>query len=216
MRTFFLVAALPFLLLVGCNDSNDDGEGIVMASGTITTEDGQQADVMLRKAFGFAVNGSALVYMASNKGATCDNVVEYISNASLFDPADILLSGHCNTIFKFKYEDTWDGLTFSEADIFSALWSVSCGLGEGDFELENKDGEEDYYYSGTWWQGSPESHNTSITNVSDNITLNFDMGPYLGYYIYEGLDDITATGQVGGSVEAQRCPGLAQTDLFSF
>jgi hypothetical protein len=186
--------------------------------GTITAKDGQSADVAIMKSFGFASNGSGLVYFSSNETATCANVVEMLQADEAHNPDSVLLAGHCNLIFKFKYDENegFEASKYTHDDLFEAFWSVSCGMGEGAWEYANNDGDKDYFYTGTWWQGSPQDHDTTVSEIGDNIGINTSMGPYAGQYIYVGLDDIPGTGLVVGDIEAQRCTGLAQTDLFPF
>lgn len=204
---------------LGCNgkDSSDDTQTFD-AEGTITAESGESAKVAILKSFGFATNGSGFIYFASNENATCDNVVEMLKADEAYNPDQVLLAEHCNLLFKFKYEEStgFDGLVFTEEDLFVSLWSLSCGMGAGTWEYQNQGGDRDYFYTGTWWQGSPDVYETTVSEVGENISITVTMGPYSGHFIYEGLDDISATGQVVGTIEAERCTGLAQTDLFPF
>ena len=215
------VAISTMLLMTpmfACNGTGDDTSETFSMEGQITAEDGQQGDVTIRKAFGFATNGSGLVYFASNGDATCDNVLEMLEADEAHNPDKVLLAGHCNLIYKFKFngEPTFDELSFTEADTFESLWSVSCGMGEGSWEYANNDGDKDYFYTGSWWQGSPNVYSTTVSGTGDSMRITATMGPYTGHYIYEGLDEVSGTGLVGGDVEVQRCTGLAQTALFPF
>jgi len=204
--------------LFGCSGGSDDGPETFSMEGQITAEDGQQADVAIRKAFGFATNGSGLVYFASNEEATCANVLELLETDEAHNPDRVLLAGHCNLVYKFKFEGepTFDDLTFTEEDTFSSIWSVSCGMGEGAWEYANNDGDKDYFYTGSWWQGSPIVYSSTVSGTGDNMRITATLGPYAGHYIYEGLDEVSGTGLVSGDVEIQRCTGLAQTALFPF
>ena len=210
---------LGVLLLSACNGDDDtDNTEASQATGTIVAQTGETGDVAVKRAFGFATNGIGLVYMSSNPSATCDNVVEMLNADEAHNPDQVLLAGHCNFIYKFKYPESagFDGLSFTEDDLLSTLWSVSCAMEDGAWEYSNNDGDRDYYYTGTWWQGSPDSHQTALNAVDEDIQITVTMGPYSGHFIYEGLDSIPATGQVSGTITAKRCTQLAQTDLFAF
>ena len=218
MQLFRIILATSAAIILGCN-GDDDGNGeTLQAEGVITAMTGENAEVAIRKAFGFATNGSALIYMASNENATCDNVIEMFQADEAHNPDQILLAEHCNLIFKFKYDEAagYDGINVTADDLFSAIWSVSCAMETGAWEYSNNGGDKDFFYTGKWWQGSPDTHNTTVSDLGENIGISTTMGPYSGHFIYQGLDDISATGQVGGTIEAQRCTGLAQTDLFPF
>lgn len=213
------MAVIAFLTpLVACDGGSDGVDETFAMQGKITAEDGQQGEVTIRKAFGFATNGSGLVYFASNGDATCDNVLEMLEADEAHNPDSVLLAGHCNLIYKFKFdgEPTFDDLSFTEADTFRSIWSVSCGMGEGSWEYANNDGDKDYFYTGSWWQGSPNVYTSTVSGTGDSMRVNVTMGPYTGHYIYEGLDEVSGTGLVSGDVEIQRCTGLAQTALFPF
>ena len=217
LRTIGLTLTLS--LISACNGDDDSTDvDDAQANGTITATTGESADVAIQHAFGFATNGIGLVYMSSNPNATCDNVVEMLNADEAHNPDQVLLSGHCNFIYKFKYPESagFDGLSFTADDLLNTLWSVSCAMEEGTWEYSNNDGDRDYYYTGTWWQGSPDTHQTALNAVGEDIQITATMGPYSGHFIYEGLDAIPATGQVNGTILAKRCTPLAQTDLFAF
>jgi len=213
------VVGATVLLSMGCSggEGDDDIESF-QADGTITAQSGEVGDVAVRQAFGFATNGSGLIYMASNGAATCESVVEMLQADQAHNPDQVLLAGHCNLIFKFQYDESsgYDGLSFTADQIGSAFWSVSCAMDDGAWEFENRDGDRDYYYTGVWWQGSPDNHSTGVSVNGEDIAISTTMGPYSGHFIYQGLDDIAATGQVSGTIQAKRCTTLAQTVLFPF
>lgn len=203
-------------LVAACDHGTDTDAEAFLVKGDLTSGDGADGMVRGRQAFGFATAGRGIVYVAANGAATCADLVEYLDRTELIDPsATLMLEGHCNLTLTFDYDDAtgWDGLT--EAELTTALWSVSCAMDEGDWEVQSRQGVEDYFYSGRWWQGSPDTVSTTLHGADGDVSFDVDMNGFSGNFIYEEFQAAPATGTVSGAgVATTWCPQLAQTPLF--
>lgn len=211
-------------LFWACGGTNGagGGSGGAMLTGSIQpTGEEESGEVEVVNAFGFELDGRMLAYLSSNPASTCDNVAEYLSQKSSdspYDPIEILSPGKCNMTVPV---DNWDdGLSTSEQDE-NYQWSsagtvINCAMGEGDFNLETRDEDDtDYYWTGRWWQGSPTVYEWSFSGGDgDDLVLDIVMSSYDGDFIYEGLDESPAEGEVSGTVNAQWCPGLVQANAW--
>lgn len=207
MRFLFLI------VLVACKGEETPADGATFSpAGTITIDNGASADVAGAQAFAYAINGTGFLYISSNPAATCEGVVEYLTSSEPYDPADVLRAGHCNLSFAFSYEgDDWDGATFDQEDLAMGIWSVNCAMDTGTWSLEDHDGYVDYFYDGSWWQGAPTEHATSLSGTGSSLGLDVTMEAYDGDLIYEALEAVPGTGHVSGSVDTSWCALLATT-----
>lgn len=222
IRWMFLVLAIG-----GCNSDTDTQETEnpedFLAYGDLVADDGSEAVVRIRKAFGFATNGKGAIYMATNEAGTCAQLSDYLDpdRNSPFDPRDFFEGGDCNISFMFTYDEDvgWDGDTFSEADALNGVWNFKCAMDEGDFNLETRRGFKDYYWSGPWWGGHPTAYSATIHGSQDEeaLSIEFEMEEYEGNY-----DDTMNLTYVQGAVSNQQsldviwCQKLVGTSILSF
>lgn len=176
------------------------------------------------KAVAFDQGGRFLAYLSSDPEASCDNIVDYLyTDGDPYAPDDVINGGHCNMFLAIDgYEDglnhTWDrsmegGTGF---DAIGAGTSIACAMGSGEFVYEQRDNDdEDYFWSGRWWQGSPKDYTFAFSGSGEGgYTLDLTMSEFDGEWPYEGFDSHPASGNVSGTIEAEYCQGLATTGLF--
>ncbi len=222
MRWMFLA-----LLVSGCDTETDTEETEnpedFLAYGDLLADDGLEAQVRTRKAFGMATNGQGAVYLATNDQGTCKQLADYLDpdRNSPFDPSPFFTGSDCNISFTFDYpeDEGWDGQQFSEADALNGIWSLKCAMGEGTFNLETRRGFKDYYWSGPWWGGHPTAYTATVHGNQDDTALgiDFEMEEYEGNY-----DDMMSKTYAQGEVHTMQtietiwCPDLVHTSLFTF
>lgn len=207
MKGLWLVLLTPLLACKG-------GEGEpAPVEGSVSTVD-QDAAVASRVAYGFHLDGKALITLATPAEASCADIVEYFNHGDTndpFDPQAVLVGGHCHLTLTVQ---SYDGsaLSLTEADT-SALWALYCPMGEGSFEVSEQQGYEDYFWTGKTWSGGPEAHTTTLTPEGDDYGLTLSMADFTGAYI-DAVGAVTATGVVEGTITATSCPELYQTPAF--
>ena len=207
------------LTLFACAGGGGPGQDLEpQITGTISTADAA-ADVEIYKAFGWAVDGKGLWYMASSPDATCDSVEEYLRQQQV-DPNGIWAGNDCNitlVVSDGSYEAA--GMTMSTSDNWLVgHWELSCALGEGAFEWGKRDDgagaeDEDYFWTGVEWNGYPEDFSVDIAGDNDSeFTLDVDMSTFSGNYPTV-IEDIPANGSISGSITAEAC-NLYQAQVF--
>lgn len=183
-----------------------------MLSGSLSP-DGHDlsADFYGYQAFGFDNEGTLVVYIASQKEASCESVASYIKGESI-DPSQLFEPQSCNLFVKVSdYEGSWQA---QDDRMLSASSSINCTMGDGAFEYENGS-DSGYYWTGNWWAGFPIEYNWSITGDREtSYALEIEMKTYEGSFPLEEFDRYEARGTVSGSVEAQVCPELGSTGQF--
>lgn len=221
MRVPVLVVA--GLALAGCSGGVEFEpltEGEVQAADTP-----RSASAVTYRAFGFATNGTGLVFISPNPDATCDDVVDYLTaDGGAFDPSGVLVANHCSLRFKFRYADGegFDGRTYTHTDDPTG-WNINCAMGEGTWTLQGEGREREYQFTadgeGGWWQGDARGgYSTTVTATEEaNVpALDVAVGPDLGgQFIYEDVDPDPATGTVTGAFETERCAALPQTPIWN-
>jgi len=206
------------LAAAACDGEGDTDLPPPLTEGTITANDhDRSAEVKVYKAFGFATNGVGLVYMAPNPAATCESVTDYLQQGGDYDPVDVLASGHCSVVFRFNYDEGFDGVTHTQDDIGTFV-NVNCAMGDGAWELVGSGRDRGYRFvvdgEYPWWQGNAQDFSLSTSLGPDANTPNVDvnMGPnFGGQFIYEDTEVDPATGTVTGDVTVERCQTLTQT-----
>ena len=215
-HTVWVVAVLA--VLAACKGDTDEPEADPITEGTIKANDFDRSAVAETvKAFGFATNGVGVVYLAPNPDATCESVTEYLTEGGSYDPSSVLKSGHCSMVVRFNYEveSGFDGDTHANGD--GTLVNVNCAMGEGSWEIVGSGQQRGYRFTGdeaAWWQGSASTFTVTTTVGADDNTpdVELTLGPdFGGQFIYEDVDPDPATGDVTGTVVAERCQSLTQT-----
>ncbi len=204
----FLV--LP-LVLVSC-EKDDTGQDYDILEGQLTFDDTAVASVAGHKAFGYDRNGQALLYFASSQDATCAGVAEYLDWGDPTDPSAIFSAGHCN-IYAMINDYTGSEVTIS-SDRTRVTWALNCTIGEGSWDWENRGQDSGYYWSGSYWQGDPETWTITLSGGGgDDFVADIQMNDYDGDYIYEFIN-ATATGLVSGTTLVEWCDDLSETPLL--
>ena len=208
MRPWFPLLLLS--LLAAC-DKDDTGADYGILEGDLEFEDGETASVATHQAFGYDAGGVALLYFASNEAATCADVTDFLSDDS-GDPSAIFSAGHCNL---FAQIQDWDGSEVTHtSDPMSVTWALNCTLGTGSWNWEERGDDDGYYWSGRFWQGSPQSWTITASGGGGSpFVTTVDMNDYEGDYIYEFID-AGADGLVHGTTQAQWCETFSETAFF--
>lgn len=215
-RGAWLSAAAMMVACGGKGDTADTAStsvGGVMASGTITAEDGSYADVNIVKAFAFASAGTGLVYAASGEGATCETVAEYLDfDTAEYDPTDLWPAETCNLFLRFSYDDAagWDGLVIAGDDPLNP-WVITCAMDAGSWEYGESNGFFDYYYTGRYFQGGPEDGTATFSGTGESMSVALSFSSYLGGFTYELMENVNASGTVSGTVVTEWCTDLGST-----
>jgi hypothetical protein len=200
------------LLLISCG-KDDTGIEYGIIEGTLSFDDGESASVATHKAFGYDVNGKALLYFSASEDATCADVAEYLDWGDPTDPTAVFAAGHCNL---YALVNNFDGseLTVS-SDRLAVTWAINCTIGEGSWEWINAFDDPRYEWSGRYWQGDAETWTLTLSGGGgDPFVAELEMNDYDGDYIYEFVD-ATASGLVSGTTQVEWCADLAETPLLS-
>jgi hypothetical protein len=84
-------------------------------------------------------------------------------------------------------------------------------MDSGEWLWSDESGTEGYFYSGPWWQGSPETFSIELVgSKEEGYSLDLTMDTYSGQFIYdlEHMDPDPGSGAVAGVVEAEYCDQL--------
>lgn len=199
------------LLILACGTPEKEAETNL---GTITADRaGEAADVLAAAGFGYSGQGKAILVFTGNPDATCAGVASLLTSKDPVDPTDILQQHSC----EFTTLMTYDGTKVTvEDDKLAATVALSCAMDEGEWNLETRDqGDKDYFYSGPYWQGHPESFSLSLSGgEGEDFAMDLEMSDYSGNFIYESLDAAPASGAVAGSVQFTWCPDLSQAAIY--
>ncbi|HNC94868.1 MAG TPA: hypothetical protein PKY30_02050 [Myxococcota bacterium] len=197
-------------LLLACTAGKDTGADTELGK-IVADRAGETAAVNVPVAFGYHFGGKALFFFGGNPSGTCEDAAEYLKS-SIFDPSDLLAAGTCQASILMNY----DGAEVSyEDDLANVTLSLGCAMDSGSWVFETRD-DEDYYYSGSWWQGHPDSFSiTAGPGEGQDYVISMDMDQYTGNFIYEELEAAPATGTVSGSFSATFCEDLKYADIFA-
>ena len=185
-----------------------------MMTGTLVPEGHDlSADFFGYQAFGFDNEGTLLIYIASNKDASCDTVAPFLrTTADPIDPGIIFEPGSCNLMLKTaNYEGSWEA---EDDRMESASSSISCTMGDGEWLYESGP-NGGYYWSGNWWAGFPIAYKWSVTGDRDSeYTVDIEMSGYEGSFPREEFSRYPASGVVSGTVTVEVCTELGQSGHF--
>ena len=211
--------ALIVVLMAGCSGKGDTADTAsstidgAMVSGTVTSEDGSSANVAVMKAFGFASAGTGLIYAASGEGATCATVAEYLDfDTAEYDPTDLWPAETCNLFLRFSYDEAagWDGLTIDATDVLNP-WVITCAMDPGSWEYGKSNGFVDYYYSGRYFQGGPDSGSAALSGSGESMDVTVSFSSFTGGFTYELMENVSASGSVTGTMVTEWCTDLGST-----
>lgn len=206
-----------WFVLAACSGKDDTGAGGgVMVSGTVSSPDGSSANVAIQKAFGFALDGTGLLYAASGAGATCAEVATYLDTDTVeYDPTPLWPGGTCNLFLRFAYDAAagYDGLELSGEDSLNP-WVISCAMDDGVWEYGESNGFTDFFYSGRYYQGTARDGGASFTGVEPDMSVAVDFSTFDGSFTYEEMQAVTITGAVSGTLQVEWCTDLGSTGLL--
>lgn len=197
---------IVLLLLGACSSEDDTVRGIIVAGDT-------SAEVRAGSAWGVNAQGRAVVVISAVADTSCDAAVAYARTGSNEDnPGDLIPAGACAVYVEVPtgYEPAGTAVT---DDSTRALVSVSCAMGEGEWVREERgEGDEDWFWSGDGWQGSPEAFTLALSGGDEApLELSLRMDSYAGSFVYdtEHPEPDPAEGAVSLELSAGWCPGLA-------
>jgi hypothetical protein len=157
--------------------------------------------------------GRALVVLSAEPDTTCEAAVAYARTGSNADnPGDLIPAGTCGLYVEIPtgYDPAGTNVT---DDATRAVVSLSCAMGDGSWVREERGaGDEDWFWSGDWWQGSPEAFDLALSGGDEApLQLALAMDAYAGSFIYDTNqpDPDPAEGAVKSDLSAGWCPGLA-------
>lgn len=209
-----MIRFLP-LLLLGCA-KDEQTESLI--EGSISVADiGESADIAWNQAFYATKNGAMLAFITGVPGANCPQIAEFLSSSDgATEKEGIYDGGGCVMTIKIdewssEYEASWPGEGWDP----SAGTSIRCEFGAGEWEREtNSTGREDYYWTGTTWDGQPTVFDWRFSEDEDAVELEMDMSAFEGDLIYESSGQLAGTGEVSGTLRAEACPALENAQVL--
>lgn len=192
-------------LLLAC--TQDKAVTAIDLGSIIADRADESAEVSAAAAYGYNDRGAALVFLTGNPEASCELVAEYLSTSGVWDTSQIMKAGSCQFYATLKY----DGAPVEiKDDLLSAFPGFGCAMDEGEWVAE-----DDYLYSGPYWQGSPDGFSLGLSGGNGKeYELSLEMYNYTGNFIYENMDAAPATGAVVGTMPLQWCADLDQATIF--
>jgi len=190
-----------FFLLACASDVEEEGlSGPISLSGL-----GGEGAVAIQSAYGLAQDGHLIAYLSSAPDVSCAEMVTHLTPGdNTDDPSGLFRGDHCNIFMSLP---GWsDGFAATDDPVALAGFSITCTLGEGAFVFEERDsGDEDYYWSGDYWQGYPDSYDLTITPEGEDYAMAMDMAGFSGTLIYEGFETHVGAGAVSGEQTITGC-----------
>jgi len=204
---------LVSLVLVSC-DKGDTGMDYGILEGELILADGPTATVVAYKAFGVDRNGKALLYFTSSESATCAGVAEFLAWGEPTDPTALFSPGHCNVSAVLSVYDGSE-VTINSGE-FAVTWNLTCVLGDGAWNWEERGNDDGYYWSGRTWSGGPDTFTLTVSGGGgDDFVADVEMNDYSGNYIYESFDNVAASGLVSGTTLVEWCDDMSETPLLA-
>lgn len=188
----------------------DAGEGPALEGaigGTISSGE-SSGQVIAGTAFAAELGGNILFGVFPETGVSCDDAAaELTAGDARWNPSKVQAAGACS-MSVFATFDT--ELSLIDATLVDATVSVSCAMDTGEWEHRTT-GEAGWYYSGPWWQGSPEVFSLNLTGDKDaGYQFSIEMDTYSGQFIYDLTypEPDPGTGAVSGAIDAAYCDHL--------
>lgn len=198
---------ISLVLIVGCTGTEEGAEAI---AGTVSAS-GSSADMSSGVAYAAELAGEIMVAIFPRSDATCAYAgAELAAGDPDWNPANVHQPGACGLIIQAPYDG---GLSLTGATIVDATVTLNCAMDSGEWEYREGTSlyYDGYYYTGPWWQGSPESFDLEISgSEADGYTVSASMDAYSGRFLYD-LDDMEndpATGSIVGTTTATHCDDL--------
>ena len=194
------------LSLLACNSTP---EGVSLTGDIALDDIDEQGEIAVLSAYGLAQDGKLIAYLSSAPDVSCADMVAHLTPGdNTDDPTTVFDDNHCNLFMSLPDWD--DGFAATDDPLALAGFSITCPLGEGEFVFEERDtGDTDFYWSGPYWQGHPQSYDIAITPSEDGYEMTMDMTDYTGHLIYESLEDYDATGITTGEMAIVECAEFA-------
>ena len=175
-------------------------------AGSITTSDGEAAQVVGWHAFTYANENAGLVYLSAAEGATCAALAEALFRQG--DPSSLFVPGQCNLQI---LSPTGMPLDHDFQSTTAATFQLSCPLGSGGFVNDNNA----WRWSGRWYVANATAGEVHLATALTVINGTVDLQAFSGSYPYEaGAPAATATGLVAGSVYGEECAELGSHPVF--
>jgi len=212
-------SALYLALVLGCGqdpEKSTDDEAPSITGNIRLDEWSGTAQVEMTRAFAYEADGSLVAFLSSNDATTCEAAGEYLSGVHPLSKDDLMRGGTCAMTIVLKEPYPYDGdfaATGPETEInpgASVSSAIECAMGDGSFVRESRNDSEDYYWSERWWRGTPFNYAWNISGGGGGtVTIEVDMSDYRGSLPFDGVyANVTATGEVSGTVKAQWCPDM--------
>lgn len=206
-----MTALLNTLLitLVACEP--DEVEALAPLSGEITSN-GESGELVGGAGYAAERDGRIVVVVYPRSDVTCELAGEDLgAGGEDWDASVVQEAGKCSMSIIADYEGE---LQVSGGTLFEATVSVSCAMGDGTWEFREQEGYNGagYFYSGAWWQGSPETFDLSVTGDEEaGYTFEVAMDTYTGQYIYdlEEADPDPGEGAVSGGMALEPCGDIS-------
>lgn len=198
---------MSLVLLVGCTGTED----VAQVIGGSVSASGSSANLSTGVAYAAELAGEILVTIFPRADATCESAgAEIAAGDPDWNPANVHEAGACGLIIQAPYEGS---LSLSGATIVDATVTLNCAMDTGEWEYREGTSlyYDGYYYTGPWWQGSPETFDLDISgSEADGYSVSVAMEAYSGRFLYD-LDDMEndpATGTISGTSTATHCDEL--------
>lgn len=194
-----------FLVIVGCESAVEDE--VLPLEGEIVSN-GERGVVRGGSGFAAERDGRLVAVVYARTDITCELAGEDLGNGgSDWDPSTVLEAGTCGLSVLTDFDGS---LSLEGGTIYDATVSVSCAMGEGTWEFREKQGSNPagYFYSGSWWQGSPELFDLAISGDEESgYTFEVAMDTYEGQFIYDLVeaDKDPGEGEVTGGLSLEPC-----------
>lgn len=212
-----MIRLMTLLVLTGC--AKEEVEPSISGSLSLP-EHGEGADILWDKGFGFVEGSRMIAFLTGSPDATCQTVAAYLGpNTGALPKDDVLDAGSCTMLVKTQ---EWDGgwsAHYPDPDASyppSIESNIRCDFGDGEWVLEERgEGYEDYYWTGTVWQGIPDAFEWDFSGGSGGFELNVEMSRYDGGFLYsDNHDEIAGSGNVSGTLNAAWCGDLENATVL--
>ncbi len=212
-----MIRLLLFSMLGGC--AKDEAASTI--SGTLALpEHGEEADILWDKAFGYVEGSTMIAFVTGTDGATCESVADYLGpNSGALAKDDVLDGGSCTMLVRTR---EWDGgwsASYPDGESSyppSIESNIRCEFGDAEWVLEERgEGYEDYYWTGTVWQGIPDVFEWDFSGGRSGFELDVEMSHYDGGFLHSyNHDEIPGSGTISGVVNAEWCGQLENATVL--
>ncbi|GDX82307.1 hypothetical protein LBMAG42_41180 [Deltaproteobacteria bacterium] len=197
------------ITLLACDPAAPDE--LAPLTGVITSN-GESAELVGGAGFAAERDGRIVVVVYPRSEVTCELAGQDMgAGGEDWDASVVQEAGKCSMSILADYDD---GLDITGGTLFDATVSVSCAMGDGTWEYREEDryNSAGYFYTGSWWQGSPEAFDLTVSGDEEaGYTFEVTMETYTGQYIYdlEEADPDPAEGAVSGGMVLEPCGDIS-------